>query len=359
MAKKIAIIGTVGLPAKYGGFETLTSYLTSYLSKDNDITVYCSGKDYEHRLDHFNGAKLVYLSLNANGIQSIPYDIISVIKALRYADVLLILGVSGCVILPFLKFLHSKKIVVNIDGMEWKREKWSKLAKSFLKMSEKCAVKYADTVITDNKVIQDYVRSEYAINSELIAYGGDHVEKIDLSSEVLNKYPFLEKPYAFSVCRIEPENNLHIIIEAMKQQEKIPLFIIGNWEASQYGIDLRTQYKDYENIHLLDPIYDQDMLNQIRSNCHVYLHGHSAGGTNPSLVEAMSLGLSIFAFGADYNKETTERCAKYFYNVKELIDLVAQTDDESLRSMGIKMGDIADRRYKWEKISKQYSDLLS
>lgn len=171
MHKKIAVIGTAGLPAKYGGFESLSEYLTSYLGTSYDMTVYCSSKLYQERKKEHNNAQLKYLPLNANGVQSIPYDIISICNALRYANILLILGVSGCIILPFVKLISKKKVIVNIDGLEWKRAKWGKAAKWFLKYSEKLAVKYADTVVSDNKVIQQYVKNTYNIDSALIAYG--------------------------------------------------------------------------------------------------------------------------------------------------------------------------------------------
>ena len=309
MGKKIAIIGTVGLPVKYGGFETLAEYLTKYLSKEFDLTVYCSAKSYEEKLSTHNGAKLEYINLNANGIQSIPYDMFSILKSYRYADTILILGVSGCIILPFVKLFSKKKIVANIDGLEWKRQKWNKYAKWFLKYSEKQAVNYADIVITDNQVIQDYVVAEYGKESTLITYGGDHVNRVELSKAVSDDYTFLNGKYAFTVCRIEPENNIHSIMEAMAMQNELPLVIIGNWDNSEYGRGLRKEYASKEHIHLLDPIYDQNILDQIRANCYVYLHGHSAGGTNPSLVEAMYLGLAIFAYDVSYNIETTEHQA--------------------------------------------------
>jgi len=356
--KKIAIIGTVGLPAIYGGFETLAEYLTKYLGKQYDITVYCSSKSYSHKIGEYNDVKLVYLPLNANGVQSIPYDILSILKALRYADTLLILGVSGCISLPFVKLISRKKIVVNIDGMEWKRNKWNKFAKWFLKFSEKLAVKYADVVITDNKVIQNYVLSEYGVESSLIAYGGDHAVGAPLSKKVLSQYPYLDANYAFTVCRIEPENNIYIILAAVAQQNKLPLVLIGNWQASQYGMDLYANYSGIEHIHLLNPIYDQVILNQLRSNCLVYLHGHSAGGTNPSLVEAMCLGLPIFAHAADYNIETTENATQYFSDPDELKQLIVNGSTESLLANGLKMSDIATRRYQWKGIVEQYAKLL-
>ena len=356
--RKVSIIGTVGLPAIYGGFETLAEYLTKYLGKKYDITVYCSSKSYRHKIAQYNDAKLAYLPLNANGVQSITYDILAILKAIRYADTLLILGVSGCISLPFIKLISRKKIVVNIDGMEWKRNKWSKSAKWFLKFSEKLAVKYADVVITDNKVIQDYVLSEYGVENTLIAYGGDHAVAAPLSKKLLSQYLYLDTNYAFTVCRIEPENNIHIILKAIAQQNNLPLILVGNWQASQYGMDLYAAYSGIKHIHLLNPIYDQAILNQIRSNCFIYLHGHSAGGTNPSLVEAMCLGLPIFAYAANYHIETTENAARYFSDSDDLKALIVNSHKESLLANGLKMSAIATRRYQWKGIVEQYAKLL-
>lgn len=357
--KKISIIGTVGIPAKYGGFETLTEYLTKDLNNDYDITVFCSSKSYEEQIDTHNTCKLKYIDLNANGVQSIPYDILSLFKSLKFADTILILGVSGCIALPFIKLFNKKtKILTNIDGLEWKRDKWNKYAKWFLKFSEKLAVKYSDVVISDNKVIQDYVKSEYGVNSELIAYGADHVEKIGISDELYAKYTFLKNPYAFTVCRIEPENNIHMILEAVSKYENISFVIIGNWDSSAYGINLKDKYSKYININIIDPIYDQSILNQFRSNCHIYLHGHSAGGTNPSLVEAMALELPIFAYGINYNKETTSHKAKYFNSSIELIKLFEILNEDELLKISKDMLDIANEKYIWQNISTDYSNLF-
>ena len=153
--KKVAIIGTVGLPAIYGGFETLAEYMTAELKDHYDFTVYASSKAYTQKLDEYNDVKLQYLPLNANGIQSIPYDVLSMLHALRHADILLVLGVSGCIFLPFIKLISRKRIIVNIDGLEWKRDKWGVFSKAFLKFSEAVAVKVADVVVADNKVIQN------------------------------------------------------------------------------------------------------------------------------------------------------------------------------------------------------------
>lgn len=355
MTKKIAIIGTVGLPAKYGGFETLTEYLTKHLATQYEITVYCSSKAYPTKLKTYNHARLKYLPLHANGAQSIAYDIISIFNALLYADVLLILGVSGCMVLPLVKLISSKKIIVNIDGLEWKREKWRAATKWFLKFSEKMAVKHADVVIADNKVIQDYVWDSYQVKSEMVAYGADHTSKEILSKAVLHQFPFLNKKYAFKVCRIEPENNVHVILEAFSKCKVLNIVIVGNWNNSRYGKDLKSNFSKFANIYFLDPVYDQRILNQLRSNCHVYIHGHSAGGTNPSLVEAMYLGLPIVAYGVNYNKETTENKAVYFKDSVELHTILEDLMHLNLAAVGQHMASIAANRYRWHQISKAYA----
>jgi glycosyltransferase involved in cell wall biosynthesis len=358
MLKKVAIIGTVGIPAKYGGFETLTEYLTKHVGDRFDITVFCSSKTYKTKLKTHNNVKLKYLPLNANGVQSILYDIISIFKALFFADTLLILGVSGCIVLPFVKLISSKKTIVNIDGLEWKRAKWGKAAKWFLKYSEKVAVKYAHTVISDNKVIQDYVLKEYGVQSELIAYGADHCQHEILSKQVLSKYPFLNENYAFKVCRIEPENKLDVILKAFSEFPELNIVIVGNWKNSTYGIQLKQQFSTFPNIYLLNPIYNQIDLNQLRCNCLVYIHGHSAGGTNPSLVEAMFLGLPIIAYGVPYNRETTQHKAMFFHTSNELVKIITSLDEKDLKKVSEDMKDIANNNYIWEVIANKYALLF-
>ena len=237
---KLAIIGTVGLPAKYGGFETLVEQLLPHIENDFDITVYCSSKFYkqEDRKEFHGKARLKYLPLKANGIQSIPYDIISILHAAFKSDKLLILGVSGCLVLPFVKFFTRKKVFVNIDGIEWKRNKWNFFIKTFLRYSEIFAVETSEAIITDNQVICDYMQTAYNYQSHLIEYGGDQAKHVPISNDAVIDYHFLNSNYAFSVCRIEPENHIHILLEAMAQQTNLQLVIIGNWNNSEYGSEL-------------------------------------------------------------------------------------------------------------------------
>jgi glycosyltransferase involved in cell wall biosynthesis len=171
------------------------------------------------------------------------------------------------------------------------------------------------------------------------------------------EYSFYKEHYAISVCRIEPENNTHLILEAFSRQAEIPLVIIGNWKHSDYGLNLLQKYTTFTHIHLLDPIYDSERINFLRSNALLYIHGHSAGGTNPSLVEAMFLGLPIFAFDCVYNRYTTENKCAYWSNAGELYQHISHLDDSKLDIIRKKMKAIAERKYRWNIIASKYEAL--
>ena len=351
--KKVSIIGTVGVPACYGGFESLVENMLDYTPFDVEYTVFCTSQKYETELETYKGAKLKYLDLNANGKDSIMYDYKSMKMSLD-ADIMLILGVSGCMFLPFIKRKFKGKIITNIDGLEWKRDKWNFLAKWLLHYSEKMAVKYSDIVIGDNKGITDYVKEAYKKDTVLIAYGGDHVSKINDDS-LYKIYPFCKNPYSVTVCRIEPENNIHIILEAFSKMPENQLVMVGNWKNGEYGSEMKDKYSKFENIHLLDPIYESHTINWIRSNASVYIHGHSAGGTNPSLVEAMNFGLPILAFDCVYNKSTTQNECLYWKKSEDIISLM--NDKSNYEKIATKMKEIGSKEYSWKKIAEQYNSL--
>lgn len=354
--KQVAIVGTQGVPAKYGGFETLVeNIIGDNCCSEVRYTIFCSGKDYATRMDTYKGTRLKYIPLfHANGVQSTPYDILSMLEVLHGYDTVVILGTSGCIFLPVFRLLYRKKLIVNIDGLEHRRAKWGKFAKWFLRTSEAMAVRYADVIIADNKGIQDYVTETYHKSSELIAYGGDHGQRTvssEQQTEILKQYKVTAGEFAISVCRIEPENNSHLILEAFART-KIPLVFIGNWDRSEYSRNLKKQYQSFGNIKMVTSLYNLDTLYTLRSQCSCYIHGHSAGGTNPSLVEAMFFGKPILAYDVIYNRETTENKAAYFKTTDDLIKLLYDTPKE-----GSIMKEIGQRRYTWKHIAAQYENL--
>lgn len=352
--KKVAVIGTQGIPACYGGFESLAQCLT----EDNEgveYTVFCSSKDMPEKFSEYNGAKLKYIPLSANGFQSIPYDICSLCCALTGYDTILILGVSGAIFLPIFRLISSSRVVVNIDGLEHRRDKWGAAAKLFLRFSERLAVYNADCVVADNKGIADYVVSQYGITPKTIAYGGDHAIRSitkDKRDKVLDNYGVNYKKFSLSICRIEPENNCHITLKAAAESGERLLFI-GNWDRSDYGRTLKAQYSVYSNITIADPVYDLDTLYAVRSSAARYIHGHSAGGTNPSLVEAMFFGCQILAYDVVYNRETTANLAQYFTNSTSLAALLA-AEPKAMPEIV----DYAKNHYTWEHIRTLYKSLF-
>ncbi len=355
--KKVAVIGIQGVPAKYGGFETLVENIIGDNCPEGvEYTVLCSARDYATgRLESYKGARLRYIPLfHANGAQSTPYDILSMISCVRGYDAVLVLGTSGCVFLPFFRLLYRRKLIVNIDGLEHRRAKWGRFAKWFLKVSEKMAVRFADVIVADNKGIQDYVTETYGKPSVLIAYGYDHVKR-EVShgreEEILSKYGVRAGSYAVSICRIEPENNSHLICEAFAESGK-ELVFVGNWDRSEYSRGLKDRYQAFGNIHMITSLYDLDELYALRNNCSCYIHGHSAGGTNPSLVEAMYFGKPILAFDVNYNRESMKGEGYYFKDVEELVSLLDREDLD-----GKVLNEIAEREYSWKKISERYAEL--
>lgn len=356
---KIALLGTVGVPGRYGGFETLAENLVHYHEQTrhpSTLTVWCSGKDSEERPPRFRSADLRYVGLRANGVQSILYDAVSLWQAIRSGhDRIVLLGVSGAMALPLIRLISSARIVTNIDGMEWKRAKWNAAARAFLRASEWAAVRFSHAVIADNKAIADYVQKQYVRECHVIAYGGDHA----MTGSGQNRVPDnLPEQYALALCRIEPENNIHMILEAWSELDQ-PLVFVGNWESSAYGRDLKARFKDHAHLHLLDPVYEASALHALRAGANLYVHGHSAGGTNPSLVEMMHFGIPVIAHGCSFNRHTTEDRALYFESREALVKVAQHLTPEAGSEIGTAMQEIAQRRYTWAHVGKAYFDLIA
>ena len=356
--KKVAIIGTVGVPANYGGYETMVDNILDYTPEDVFYTVYCSSKAYNEKKTEYKGARLVYIPFKANGTQAIIYDACSILHAYFKNDTLLLLGSAGTWVLPILKIIKKKRIILNYDGYETVRKKWTFAQKVVLSFLRKNASRYANIHVADNEAIAPLIKEQYNVDSHIIEYGGDGAFKVNDDRKLKEKYNLMSSEYYFNVARIEPENNIHLILEAFAQMPDKQLVLVGNWHNNQYGEDLMRKYGAFPNIIMFNPIYNKDEINLLRSNCKVYIHPHSVGGTNPSLVEAMYLGLPIVAFNVIYNVKTTEGEALYFDDSHSLAGLIRNTSNEELNRIATKMSEIANRRYLWKVISEKYVQLF-
>ena len=357
MREKVAIIGTNGLPASYGGFETLAHYITLHLDHEFTFQVYCSKKPRSQQIREINGARLIYFPLKANGWQSVFYDILTIIHAWFTADILLVLGNSGALIFPF-NLLTNKKLVLNIGGIDWMRNKWSYLIRKYIQLSEWLAVRFADIVITDNPIIQEYYLKNYNCKNTLIPYGGDHILKPAKTKFHIDQYPFLDQKYAISISRAQEDNMLHIVLEAYSKMPDYDLVLISNWCSSSYGIELKEKYEKYINLWLLDAIYDLKELDLLRSNAAIYIHSHSYCGTAPSLVEAMNHGLPIISYQAPTNIAATLNMACYFGNVESLIECVQNTPERDFNQNGERMLRIGKSKYNWNVVVSEYKKVL-
>ncbi|GAB3911485.1 DUF1972 domain-containing protein [Mucilaginibacter boryungensis] len=355
---RLAIVGIRGIPNNYGGFETLTEYLVEHLAADMDITVYCSSADMDSKLTIYKNAHLKYLPVTSHGAKGIIYDSLSLLNAIYTYDRVLFLGFGGGFVMPLLTQRQKKKLILNIGGLDWKRNKWSAFAQKIIKKAEQLLIENCGKIISDNVGIQEYIEATYQKCSTLIAYGGDQAVYRDITPRALIDYPFLDKPYAFTVTRIQQDNNIDMILDAFANCDCIPLVIVGNWNNSDYGKQTKVANENKKNVILLDAIYDREKLDILRSNCTIYIHGHSAGGTNPSLAEAMYLGLPVFAYASGYNEKTTNNLAVYFNDAKELRAMVKAYQTYNIKQIGENLQAFAHENYVWKDIAEKYKQVI-
>jgi len=362
MKKKVALIGTNGIPANYGGFETLTEYLAKYLNEEYDLYCYCAKTPNKNRLKKYHNTKLIYLPFKANGWQSMVNDSLAIIDSLIKYDVLIVLGYSGVFVFP-LKVIFSKKIILNIGGIEWQKIRGPKLTAKLevwaKKILENISIKFSDVVVVDNQVLYNYIKKVYNFDPVLVEYGGDHAVYEPVVGTIIQRYPFLKKNYDLTVSRAQEDMNIHLVLEAYKSIPQRSLVIISNWEITEYGKALkRENLNKYSNIILLDAIYDLKVLNIIRGNCEIYLHTHSLCGTAPSLTEAMSLKLPVLCFDVPTNKATTEEKSLYFKDVESLKRILINLNTQRIKKLGNDMSEIAARRYTWNRIVGLYKKCI-
>lgn len=354
LRKRVAIIGTNGLPAKYGGFETLVANIHETLSEQHDVTVYCSNKTPKG-LKNIGKTRLFHIPLSANGWQSFFYDFLSIIHSLFTADVLIILGLGGGLALPLLRIV-GKKIIYNPGGVETDKIRGAKITgrveTKVKRFFDHGFFKLSHNIVLDNEAFFSQLKP-YSDKLVLIEYGG---ENSDLEIEIDWKSPFQE--YDISVSRAQEDMNIHLVLEAYSRSSR-NLIMISNWQTSEYGKKLHSLYHNkFSNIILNDAVYDRSVLNIMRSGASLYIHSHMLCGTAPSLVEAMSLKLGVVSYDVPTNRFTTENKAMYFSSASDLINTLSAISNEDISINQQSMKEIADRRYRWGMIANKYLQLI-
>lgn len=379
--KDIFIIGSRGLPAQYGGFETFVEKLISHkVSPAIRYHVAClsdesTGNHFDYKgADCFtvNPPKLGPARVIAYDMMAINYSLKLIKKEGIQSPIFYILGNTiGAFIVHFAKKIQSIGgiLLVNPDGLEWKRAKWSKPVQSYLKYSEKEMTKYANLIISDNRGIETYIQNTYPwARTTFIAYGTD-LSKTTLTTEDdpvrdwYQKWQTQEKDYYLILGRFVPENNYETAIrEFMKSSTERDLVIICNHEGNAYFDELRqiTGFDKDKRVKFVGTVYDQDLLKYIRNQAFAYIHGHEVGGTNPGLLEALAQTDLNLIYNVDFNHQVAQETALYWNkedgNLSQLIDSV--DGQVSFEDLGNAAKANMKENYTWEKIVGEYEELF-
>lgn len=379
--KDIFIIGSRGLPAQYGGFETFVEKLISHkVSPAIRYHVAClsdesTGKHFDYKgADCFtvNPPKLGPARVIAYDMMAINYSLKLIKKEGIQAPIFYILGNTiGAFIVHFAKKIQSIGgiLLVNPDGLEWKRAKWSKPVQSYLKYSEKEMTKYANLIISDNRGIETYIQNTYPwARTTFIAYGTDLSKTTltaedDLVRDWYQEWQTQEKDYYLILGRFVPENNYETAIrEFMKSSTERDLVIICNYEGNSYFDELRqiTGFDKDKRVKFVGTVYDQDLLKYIRNQAFAYIHGHEVGGTNPGLLEALAQTDLNLIYNVDFNHQVAQETALYWNkedgNLSQLIDSV--DGQVSFEDFGNAAKANMKENYTWEKIVGEYEELF-
>ena len=356
---KIAILGTRGIPNHYSGFEQFAEFFSVFLvEKGHDVFVYNS-HNHPYQENTFNGVNIIHqydpeYKLGTFGQFIYDYNCIMDSRK-RNFDIILQLGYTSNSIWYFL--LPKKPIIItNMDGLEWKRSKYSKPVQQFLKFAERLAVKSSDFLISDSLGIQKYINSKYNVTSTYIAYGAKVFSSPN--EEILKEYDVLKHNYNMIMARFEPENNIETILDGIVLAgHETTVLVLGNHQT-RYGDYLKNKFKTHKQIRFIGAEFDINKLNNLRYFSNFYFHGHSVGGTNPSLLEAMASNAFIIAHDNHFNKTILKENGYYFSNpadIKNIIDRIKKNDNLQLVQNNF---DAIENEFNWDKINGEYLQLF-
>jgi len=350
------MIGTRGVPAHYGGFETAVEEVGGRLvARGHEVTVFCRGS--ERKRDVYRGMRLVHLpALRLRTAETLSHTALSLIHpAARGADVAFVFNAANGPLLPLLKAAQVPS-VVHVDGLEWRRSKWGKVGRRYYLASEGLAVRWADTLIADALGIQDYYRMKYQVQPVYIPYGAPiHLQR---SPSRLRELGLEARRYHLVVARFEPENHVHLALAGYAQSRRTyPLVVVGSAPYSRrYVASIQEMAARHRDIRMIGGIWDQDLLDDLYAGALTYVHGHSVGGTNPSLLRAMGAGAPVCAFDVVFNREVLQDTGEFWSDADELAQLLeaAERFPEQAEARGASGQRQAAARYTWDGVTASY-----
>jgi glycosyltransferase involved in cell wall biosynthesis len=362
---KIAILGTKGIPNNYGGYEQFAEFISKRLTEQgHSVTVY-NPHFHRYKENEFNGVKIIRKyspEKIIGGAANIIYDHLCLVDALRHDfDIIYEAGYHSVALsykLLKVKSLKKPVIVTNMDGLEWRRSKWANVVQNIIKKLERIAVNHSPYLIADNEGIQEYLKNKYAVESFYLPYGADPVEKFDQA--YLNEYGVEAEKYFILVARLEPENNVETVIEGhIKSSSKYPLLVVGN-QSTRYGKYLQQKFQN-PRIRFAGGIYNKPQLDSLRHFSLAYFHGHSVGGTNPSLLEAMASQSFIIAHKNPFNTSILGDSALYFNDMNQAKACIDNIQSLKATNNALFTGDNLSKiktLYNWNVIVEKHEKLF-
>ncbi|WP_241843008.1 DUF1972 domain-containing protein [Agromyces albus] len=358
---RIAMIGTRGVPAAYGGFETAVEEIGSRLAgRGHEVTVYCrSAADASQR--EFAGMHLVHLpALRLKAAETLSHTALSVAHAItrRRPDVAFVFNAANA---PFVPLLRARGVptAVHVDGLEWRREKWGGAGRAYYRWAERSAVRHADALIADARGIADHFASAFGAPTRLISYGAPL--QLNPPSDRLSELGLSWKGFHLVVARFEPENHVDVIVAGYaRSRARLPLVVVGAAPyAATYTARVRSHVEGDARVRLLGAVYDQDLLDQLYAGALCYVHGHSVGGTNPSLLRAMGAGSAVLAWDVSFNREVARDRGRYFDNAPSLRSLIeaAEMAPADAQRDGMALREIVRANYRWDDVAVAYEAL--
>lgn len=352
---KIAILGTRGIPNYYGGFEQFAEYFAAYLAEKGHEAYVYNSHNHPYQEKNFKGAHIIHkydpeYRVGTFGQFIYDFNCIRDIRK-RNFDIILQLGYTSSSIWSFM-FPKKAIVITNMDGLEWKRSKYSAPVRQFLKFAERLAAISSDYLVADSLGIQSFLKKQYNKESEYIAYGAHPFNEPNES--VLKEYSVVAGSYNMIMARFEPENNIDMVLEGcVLGSDTTPILVVGKHET-KYGAYLKEKYKSHMHIRFIGGLYNIVHLNNLRYYSKIYFHGHSVGGTNPSLLEAMASQALIAAHNNSFNKGVLKDNAYYFSNPEEVAELIATIKKEDNLELIKNNYKAIKQEFNWEKINGNY-----
>lgn len=361
MACSFAMIGTRGVPAAYGGFETAVEEIGARLvDRGHHVTVYCRSGSAEKRAT-WRGMQLVHLpAVRIKVAETLSHTAASALHVTLTdpPDAAFVFNAANSPLVPWIRALRIPT-AVHVDGLEWKRAKWSGAGRNYYRFAEKFAVKHADALIADAAGIAEYYRSTFGVSTELLTYGAPIISAP--ASAKLRELGLQPQGFHLAVARFEPENHVDVIVDGYRSSgARLPLVVVGSAPyAERYSARIRELAAGDTRITLLGSVWDQQLLDELYSNCFSYLHGHSVGGTNPSLLRAMGAAAPVIAWDVNFNREVAGPDAAYFSTATTLARCLERAELEPLahRSSGARLQNRARLTYNWDSVADGYEDL--